>query len=202
MSLVETLHRKHLERQVRFLQAALRHRERTAPEPAPVVPQLTACQSSDFDVAKGPFVHDIVKAVCAHLGVPLREIMNDQRNKHLVYPRHITYYLCAKLTLRSLPDIGRRLGDRDHTTILHGARKIERMLKTDIMLQATVEMLTEHLGAHDMTAERTPYAILTSNEVRAIRASRRPVSVIAKEFGVDQSSVYRIRAFLTWKNVT
>jgi chromosomal replication initiator protein len=59
----------------------------------------------------------------------------------VVRPRQIAMYLAKTLTLRSLPEIGRRFGGRDHTTVLHAVRKIEGLVGNDNMLAEEVELL-------------------------------------------------------------
>ena len=54
------------------------------------------------------------------------DILSERRNRSIVLPRQVGMYLAKRLTARSLPEIGRRFGGRDHTTVLHAIRKIER----------------------------------------------------------------------------
>ena len=56
-------------------------------------------------------------------------------------PRQIAMYLAKSLTLRSLPEIGRRFGGRDHTTVLHAVRKIDRLYNSETALHEEIEML-------------------------------------------------------------
>jgi chromosomal replication initiator protein len=62
-----------------------------------------------------------------------------------VRPRQIAMYLAKTLTLRSLPEIGRRFGGRDHTTVLHAVRKIENLVSTDTALAEEIELLKRQL---------------------------------------------------------
>ncbi len=73
----------------------------------------------------------ILAAVAAHYDVEVAEILAHRRTAHLVIPRQVAVYLAKALTGRSLPDIGRRFGGRDHTTILHGVRKIAALMQRD-----------------------------------------------------------------------
>ena len=68
---------------------------------------------------------DIIRAVSAHSRIPVRDLISARRTANVVRPRQVAMYLARVLTLRSLPDIGRRFGNRDHTTILHAVRKIQ-----------------------------------------------------------------------------
>ena len=63
----------------------------------------------------------------------------------MVRPRQIAMYLAKTLTLRSLPEIGRRFGGRDHTTVLHAVRKIEGLVGSDTALSDEIELLKRQL---------------------------------------------------------
>jgi chromosomal replication initiator protein len=62
-----------------------------------------------------------------------------------VRPRQVALYLAKTLTLRSLPEIGRRFGGRDHTTVLHAVRKIEGLVGNDMALAEEIEILKRQL---------------------------------------------------------
>lgn len=96
----------------------------------------------------GPlFVHTIQQAVCRKFGFKLEHLNSQRRFAPLVRARQIGVYLSKTLTGRSLPEIGRRFGGRDHTTILHAVRRIESLMKTDNVLAADVAALRAELGA-------------------------------------------------------
>jgi chromosomal replication initiator protein len=63
----------------------------------------------------------------------------------VVRPRQVAMYLAKTLTLRSLPEIGRRFGGRDHTTVLHAVRKIEGLVGNDMALAEEIEILKRQL---------------------------------------------------------
>ena len=63
----------------------------------------------------------------------------------MVRPRQVAMYLAKTLTLRSLPEIGRRFGGRDHTTVLHSVRKVEQMMRDDNELSQEIELLKRML---------------------------------------------------------
>ena len=88
----------------------------------------------------------IVDAVSRHFNVSKTDIMSQRRTRPIVRPRQVAMYLAKKLTLRSLPEIGRRLGGRDHTTILSGIRKIEQLRKVDPDMDAAVRAIASKLG--------------------------------------------------------
>lgn len=94
-------------------------------------------------------IEDIQKAVARHYGVSRQDILSARRTADIVRPRQVAAYLAKTMTLRSLPEIGRRMGQRDHTTILSSVRKITRLLETDEHLAETVKLLTQGiLDAH------------------------------------------------------
>jgi hypothetical protein len=66
----------------------------------------------------------ISQAVCEHFQVTFSDLKSARRTNNLVMPRHIICYLARRYTGRSMPEIGRWLGGRDHTTILHGIRQV------------------------------------------------------------------------------
>jgi hypothetical protein len=91
-------------------------------------------------------IDKIIEASAAHFQVSFGDIIGSRRTAGACMPRHIAMYLAKTLTVRSLPEIGRRIGNRDHTTILHGIRKIEALLLTDDALRADVEAIKEALA--------------------------------------------------------
>lgn len=88
---------------------------------------------------------DIQKKVCEHYAIRLSDIHSTRRARAVARPRQVAMYLCKLLTPRSLPDIGRGFGGRDHTTIMHGVKKIEELMASDQQIADDVEMLTRAL---------------------------------------------------------
>lgn len=86
-------------------------------------------------------VDQIQKAVGVYCGVSRGDMLSARRTRNVVRPRQIAMYLCKKLTLRSLPEIGRKFGGRDHTTVLHAVRKIESLRQSDPIIREQVEYL-------------------------------------------------------------
>jgi chromosomal replication initiator protein len=70
-----------------------------------------------------------------------------KRLRTIARPRQVAMYLAKTLTMRSLPEIGRKFGGRDHTTIMHGVRKIEELMATDSQLADDLDMLRRILQA-------------------------------------------------------
>ena len=86
-------------------------------------------------------IEDIQLAVSRHYNVSRTELLSNRRTRAIVRPRQIAMYLAKMLTLRSLPEIGRRFGGRDHTTVLHAVKKIEGLSDTDEKLAREIELL-------------------------------------------------------------
>ncbi len=90
-------------------------------------------------------IEDIQKLVATHYNVSRADILSSRRTATVVRPRQIAMYLSKILTLRSLPEIGRRFGGRDHTTVLHAVRKIEGLAGKDGSLSEEIELLKRML---------------------------------------------------------
>jgi hypothetical protein len=94
-----------------------------------------------------PTVHRIKKCVSEHFGISVIEIDSPRRTAKVVQPRQIAMYLAKQLTPRSFPDIGRKFGMRDHTTVLHAVRKIAHLVHTDANIAGIVSKLTAEVKA-------------------------------------------------------
>jgi chromosomal replication initiator protein len=81
-------------------------------------------------------IEDILRIISRHFGVSKGDLLSQRRHRSVVWPRQIGMYLAKQLTARSLPEIGRRFGNRDHTTVLHAIRKIEGELSGNPRLKA------------------------------------------------------------------
>ena len=90
-------------------------------------------------------IEDILRIVSRHYKVPRNELLSARRSRDVVRPRQIAMFLAKALTSRSLPEIGRRFGGRDHTTVLHSVRKVEQMIKDDVELAQEIELLKRML---------------------------------------------------------
>jgi chromosomal replication initiator protein len=78
-----------------------------------------------------PKVIDIKRAVADYFSVEVHDLDCNCRGAAVIRPRHIAMYLCRRLTLHSLPEIGRRFGGRDHTTVKHACDKMAKRLEND-----------------------------------------------------------------------
>ncbi len=86
-------------------------------------------------------IEDIQRIVARQYNVSRSDLLSSRRTATVVRPRQIAMYLAKMLTLRSLPEIGRRFGGRDHTTVLHAVRKIEGLLGNDNVLAEEIDLL-------------------------------------------------------------
>ena len=91
-------------------------------------------------------IEDILKVVSRHFGISRSDILSQRRHRSVVWPRQIGMYLAKQLTSRSLPEIGRRFGNRDHTTVLHAIRKIDGELSGNTRLKDEIEDLKKQLA--------------------------------------------------------
>jgi chromosomal replication initiator protein len=114
----------------------------------PVTPDIveeaigTRAATSDKRVT----IEEIQKKTAEFYKLDLRELHSARRARNVARPRQVAMYLARELTSRSLPDIGRRFGGRDHTTVLHACRRIEELCKNDPLFQQEVEFLRKVLG--------------------------------------------------------
>lgn len=90
-------------------------------------------------------VDEIQKTTADHFGLKQADLLSERRTRAVARPRQVAMYLCKQLTTRSYPDIGRRFGGRDHTTVLHGVRRIEALIPQDEQIARDVEALIRKL---------------------------------------------------------
>jgi chromosomal replication initiator protein len=90
-------------------------------------------------------IEDIQRIVARQYNVSRADLLSSRRTANVVRPRQIAMFLAKTLTLRSLPEIGRRFGGRDHTTVLHAVRKIENLVHSDTSLAEEIELLKRQL---------------------------------------------------------
>lgn len=116
-------------------------RERAAKEP-----WFSIVEEIDPKQGLRPRVADIIAVTAKHYGVSRADILSARRTAIIARPRQVVYYLSKKLTLKSLPEIARLIGNRDHTSALHGIRKIERLRKVDARLEADIVAIASRFG--------------------------------------------------------
>ena len=86
-------------------------------------------------------IEDIQKLVAEHYRIRIADMHSARRARAVARPRQVAMYLAKQLTPRSLPEIGRKFGGRDHTTVMHAIRKIEELRSTDPVLSEDIEAL-------------------------------------------------------------
>ncbi|BET59868.1 MULTISPECIES: chromosomal replication initiator protein DnaA [Geobacter] len=97
------------------------------------------------DKSKEITVEMIQKFVAEHFGLKVADLKSDKRLKALVIPRQIAIFLCRDLTKSSYPEIGERFGGKDHSTIIHSVKKVEKLLSQDYELRNTIDTLRKGL---------------------------------------------------------
>ena len=90
-------------------------------------------------------IDEIQKATAEHYAMKQVDLISERRNRAIARPRQAAMWLAKQLTTRSLPDIGRRFGGRDHTTVIHAVRRIEELKVGDAQLARDLEVLTRKL---------------------------------------------------------
>ena len=123
-------------------------------------------------------IDEIQKRVAEHFNIKLAEMTSARRARAVARPRQVAMYLAKQLTTRSLPEIGRKFGGRDHTTVMHAVRKIEELIahrpRPRRGCRAAAPDAAE-LSALDKPTSRRPTAgvLRRAGPIRAIMLSRR-----------------------------
>ncbi len=94
-------------------------------------------------------IDDIQRAVCHHFKLRSGDLSSKDRHKTIALARHIAMYLCKQRLRASYPEIGRAFGNRDHTTVMSGVRKVDGMRTTDVELRAHLDLIDRRLGCLD-----------------------------------------------------
>ena len=92
-------------------------------------------------------IEEIIRKVADHYNLRMTDLMSARRSRSIARPRQVAMFLSKMLTSKSLPEIGRRFGGRDHTTVIHAVRKIEELKFVDAQLSEEVEILRRMLEA-------------------------------------------------------
>ncbi len=90
-------------------------------------------------------IQEIQKRVCEHYNIRIAEMSSARRARNIARPRQVAMYLAKQLTSKSLPDIGRHFGDRDHTTVMHAVNRITQLIAEDAAFAEDVELLKRTL---------------------------------------------------------
>jgi chromosomal replication initiator protein len=88
----------------------------------------------------------IIDVISEHFNITSNDIYSINKSRNIAFPRQIAMYMCRKLTELSLSDIGKLMGNRDHTTVLHGIDKIETNMKKDTTMQNTIDVLMKKIN--------------------------------------------------------
>ena len=90
-------------------------------------------------------IEEIQKKVAEHFNIRFADMHSARRARAVARPRQVAMYLSKQLTSRSLPEIGRKFGGRDHTTVMHAVRKIDELRSTDSSFNEDIELLKRML---------------------------------------------------------
>ena len=94
-----------------------------------------------FNQAKIITVDKIQNTVSNYFNIPLTEMLSQRRSRPLARPRQVAMYLAKKMTTRSLPEIGRRFANRDHTTVIHAVKTISRLSEKDDEMKKNINQI-------------------------------------------------------------
>jgi chromosomal replication initiator protein len=112
----------------------------------PVTVDVAAETIGQRAVGRKTSIEDIQRRTAEFYKLDLRDFHSAQRSRRIARPRQVAMYLARELTMRSLPEIGRRFGGRDHTTVLHACRRIAALCEEDPVLKQEVDFLKDVLG--------------------------------------------------------
>jgi chromosomal replication initiator protein len=90
-------------------------------------------------------IDEIQRKVSDYYGIRLNDLLSSRRSRAVARPRQVAMYLAKQLTPRSLPEIGRKFGGKDHTTVMHGVKRIEQLRGEDAQIAEDVEVLRRAL---------------------------------------------------------
>ncbi|MEM7177953.1 MAG: chromosomal replication initiator protein DnaA, partial [Pseudomonadota bacterium] len=90
-------------------------------------------------------IEEIKRAVSNHFNLRMSDLTSARRSRMVVRPRQVAMYLCKMLTQKSLPEIGRGFGNRDHTTVIHAVKVIEKLKENDSQMAEDLEVLRRGL---------------------------------------------------------
>jgi len=93
-------------------------------------------------------VEDILKTVAAKFNLKVSDLKSEKKNKNLVLPRQMAMFLCRKLTGESFPDIGAKIGGKDHSTVIYANNKIKKLVDEDPKIKKLAEEIEEVVKKH------------------------------------------------------
>ncbi|MBI3600726.1 MAG: chromosomal replication initiator protein DnaA [Nitrospinae bacterium] len=86
-------------------------------------------------------INDIQRAIAEYFNIKISDLKSKKRERNIAYPRQVAMYLCKELTELSLEDIGKGFGGKDHSTVIHSQRKIERLIKENNEISTTIKQI-------------------------------------------------------------
>jgi len=175
-----------------------------APVVAPIeyrIPELTVVWSAPKPPTGALPVESIIKLVCRVYNIPRNDLISLRRDKGVIQQRHIAMFLARILTLRSLPEIARMFGGRDHTTILNAVRKISAHIKVDPTLMAEIDQLCVAIRGYPPTEDelRLPardgredtWLPMEDETLRRCTQEGRPAVYVARQLRRTTAAIYR-----------
>ena len=90
-------------------------------------------------------IEEIQRRVSEHYNIRLTDMSSARRARAVARPRQVAMYLAKQLTSRSLPEIGRKVGNRDHTTVIHAVQRVTELMEREASFGEDVEMLRRML---------------------------------------------------------
>ncbi|MCK5425490.1 MAG: chromosomal replication initiator protein DnaA, partial [Emcibacter sp.] len=91
-------------------------------------------------------IDEIQRRVAEYFNIRLSDLLSSRRARQVARPRQVAMYLSKQLTAKSLPDIGRKFGGRDHTTVMHAVKRIDELRMTDSVLEEDIQHLERIFG--------------------------------------------------------
>lgn len=150
----------------------------------------------------GPPVGEVLVAVSDVTGCTVPNLLGPRRSRNIVYPRHLVFHILA-LTRHdlSLPAIGRAIGGRDHTTVMHALKVFaERQHDEPYARWLADDRIKALLAmAPDKERETRPHKI-TVEQAREIRASRLTNREVAEKYGISENHAGEVRRGVVWKD--
>ncbi len=125
-----------------------------------------------------PTIRAIVDATADHFGLTRNDLLSFRRERAVTRPRQVAMYLAKRLTTRSLPEIGRQIGGRDHTTVLHGVERIASLVASDPAIATAIAEVTSRLGTSSIDMRESDPAHVA---IDLVSGCRRPTSVSIDE---------------------
>lgn len=145
-----------------------------APEPKPAfqrdaVHEPARCPLCDAPSRPIAMVAHIQAMVAAYYEIPVREMFSERRHREVAWPRQVAMYLAYETTPKSLPEIGRIFGNRDHTTVIYAIKQIQKRMLIDKEVETDVIALRERLGlsAKSIHSLDAPFPVVDPQTVAA-----------------------------------